>query len=667
MRVSLTASLTFGLLIGTVALPVAEPLPRPQTLKLSAPATRSIAGADHINLALAAAAQDRWSDAQSFARQTGVPVAADIILWTRLRTGGGEWAEYEDFLARNADWPGLASLRREGEHLMPVDLPPAEVAKYFTAQLPQSATGSMRLAEAFVAAGKPETAERVILRAWAEMPMSVPERAALQETWGHLIAERQMERLDWLLWNGYMREAETMLDEFDPGWQALAKARIATRRDTAGLQLLIQSVPRDLQDDPGLAFERYLYRVSKGRWDDAEEYLFEQSIAPERLGRPDFWMERRAGLARQALRRGEIDRAYRLAANSFGTEGGDYAEAEWLAGYIALTEMDDPNRAAEHFSRFRDVVQTPISSGRAGYWLGVALEKAGKPDQAAAAYRYGAEHQTSFYGQLAAERADLEPDASIAATPAPATLAESPVLTSSVVQAARLFMEAGQDGRAAQFLRHAAENQPADVRAALAQIAMDGGLTHVGVRVAKDAARERIILPDHYYPLPEMAEEDWPIPTELALAVARQESELNAGAASHAGAQGLMQLMPATARQMAEDLGLPYSASRLVHDPNYNATLGTAYLARMLKRYDGSTMLAAAAYNAGPGRVDEWLDTYGDPRAPGADPIIWIESIPFNETRNYVMRVLEGLHVYRARIEGQAGPIRLASDMLRMG
>ena len=188
-----------------------------------------------------------------------------------------------------------------------------------------------------------------------------------------------------------------------------------------------------------------------------------------------------------------------------------------------------------------------------------------------------------------------------------------------------------------------------------------------GVRIAKDAAREGVILPAQYYPLPDLERGAWPVPPEFALAIARQESELNAAAASPAGARGLMQLMPATAQHVARQIGLPYSETRLVRDPVYNARLGTAYLQRMLDRYDGSYLLATAAYNAGPGRVDAWLQTFGDPRSKGTDVILWIESIPFNETRNYVMRVLESLHVYRARLEGRAGPIRLAAEMNRTG
>ncbi|HPG22879.1 MAG TPA: lytic transglycosylase domain-containing protein, partial [Amaricoccus sp.] len=224
---------------------------------------------------------------------------------------------------------------------------------------------------------------------------------------------------------------------------------------------------------------------------------------------------------------------------------------------------------------------------------------------------------------------------------------------------------AGEGPRASQFFRHAAEEQPAATRAALAQMAIDIGRPEIGIRIAKDAAAEGIIIAAQYYPLHAIAERDWPVPTEYAMAIARQESELNPQAASGVGARGLMQLMPATAEHMATLAGVDFDLDRVGADPIYNATLGTEYLSRMLDRYRGSYILATAAYNAGPGRVDEWIRTFGDPRRQEVDPVVWVEMIPFSETRNYVMRVLEALHVYRARLEGRTGPVRLSADMTR--
>ncbi|HVL19713.1 MAG TPA: lytic transglycosylase domain-containing protein, partial [Amaricoccus sp.] len=230
------------------------------------------------------------------------------------------------------------------------------------------------------------------------------------------------------------------------------------------------------------------------------------------------------------------------------------------------------------------------------------------------------------------------------------------------VEAAYFLHVAGDDVRASTFFRQAAAGQPPAVRAAIAQMAIDLGRPEIGIRIGKDAAADGIIIADQYYPLHAVAKRDWHVPTEYAMAIARQESELNARAASGAGARGLMQLMPATARGMADAVGIEFRSDRLT-EPLYNARLGTEYLARMLDRYDGAYVLATAAYNAGPGRVDQWLEAIGDPRDGSVDPVVWVESIPFTETRNYVMRVLESLHVYRARLLGRPEALRLVADL----
>jgi soluble lytic murein transglycosylase len=612
--------------------------------------------------ALDAAAAGDWPEAGKLAREAGNPIADDLVLWTRLRDGAGDWEEYGAFLARRPDWPNTDAVRRAGERQMPPDQPPGQVLAYFAGQPPQTGTGSLRLAEALARSGRAAEAEAEIVRAWREFSMTGAERKAVLDGWKDVVAPHHEARMDMLLWRGLTAEAEGMMSLVSPDWQKLAQARIATRRDAEGLQYLINTVPAALKDDPGLAYERYLYRVSKGRWQDAEEYILAKSRSAKALGRPELWMERRANLARQALEDGEVEAAYAIAARSFGSTGPDYADAEWVAGFIALTRLDDPETAAEHFRRFQSVVATPISLGRAGYWLGLAYEAAGDAAAARQAYLAGARHQTSFYGQLAAERLAGPPDPRLAGDGEAPDWRRAPVVRASLVQAAYFLHVAGDEKRASQFFRQAAADQPPEARAALAQMAIDIGRPEIGVRIAKDAAGQGIIIPDQYYPLHPIGRKGWRVPKEYAMAVARQESEFDPEAGSGVGARGLMQLMPATAKGMADAIGLQYDVARL-DEPLYNARLGTEYLARMLNRYDGSYLLATAAYNAGPGRVDQWLESLGDPRAPGADVVAWIESIPFTETRNYVMRVLEGLHVYRARLQGHTPPIQLVADL----
>jgi soluble lytic murein transglycosylase len=614
-----------------------------------------------LDRALDAAGAGEWDRAQALAAEADDPVVPDIVRWTRLREGTGTWEEYRSFLAETPHWPGLAVLRRQGERRMPADLPPETVKAYFSGSEPQTGTGLARLAAA-VAAEDSAAAEALVVAAWPVVALTREEQAALLDAYGPSLSDAHAARADALLWDERLGEAELLMPRLDDGWRALAEARIGLRRDAGNVDTLIGRVPAALADDPGLAYERYQWRVRKGRWDEAESWLLAQSESVERLGRPDAWMARRPGLARQALARGEVETAYRIAAQNFGSAGADFAEAEWLAGYIALTGRDDPATAIDHFERFEAAVLTPISLGRAGYWLGLAHEAAGDPAAAQAAFERGAVHQTSFYGQLAAERAGASVDPRLAGVEHGDWRAAE-ALRSDEVRAGRLLLLAGLEARALQFFRHAAETMGEADRAALSQMLIDLGHPHLGVRLAKDAASAGIVIPSQYYPTHPIAESEWPVPTEFALAVARQESEFNPAAVSHAGARGLMQLMPATARQVTDRLGLPYDEGRLVSDPDYNARLGTAYLGQMLDNYGGSYVLAAAAYNAGPGRVRQWLDTFGDPRRGEIEPVIWVETIPFTETRNYVMRVLEALHVYRARLAGETQPVRLAADL----
>ena len=438
-----------------------------------------------------------WAAALDRARAADAGVGADIILWTRLRDGQGSFSDYADFLARDSDWPGLAQIRRQAEGKLPGDLPPAEVVAFFGRAPTLTPGGALRRANALADLGRTTEAETEILRAWTTMPMSGREQADIYTVWRRVVAPRDTDRLDMLLWEGRTDQAENMLPLVPADWQALARARIGVREDVDGSTALIDAVPESLRDDPGLAFERYLFRVRKGRWLDAAEYMLSHSTSAATLGRPDMWMERRANLAREALQRGDVAMAYGLAASGPGTAGTDYADAEWLAGFIALTRMDDPKTAIGHFETFGRLVDTPISLGRAGYWLGRAEAAAGDAAAADRAYRAGARYQTSFYGQLAAEAAGLDFDPGIAGA-APPDWQGAPGTDRAVVRAARLILLSGDDVGAARFFRQAAEGQSAEARAAVAQMAIDSGRPHIGLRVAKDAAAAGIVLPSQY-------------------------------------------------------------------------------------------------------------------------------------------------------------------------
>ena len=600
--------------------------------------------------ALDRAEREEYAAAEAIARGARDPVVVDLARWRRLLRGAGSVVEMVAHLAAHPDWGGDAIIRREAERAAPPGLSRAQLDALFAGEAPQTGSGAIRLAEALAASGLGPAADAEIARAWRETPLTRDERERIESGWPAVARRHAEDRLDAMLWRGEEAQARAVAPLVSPGWRALAEARIALRERRPGVDGLIARVPASLAGDPGLAYERFVWRDRNNRDADAEALLAARSRSAQSLGRPEAWARRRGWVARRVFREGRARDAYALASSHRLIEGSDFAQLEWLAGWIALRGLGDAERAAGHFLRMWHEVYTPISRGRAGYWLGRAYEAAGDSRRARTWYAQAAEHPTSFYGQLAAEKAGAEIRPALAARDGVSDWRGAGFAEGSAPGAIRLLAAAGHGNRARWFLTSLAGDLEtrADF-AALGALALEIGRPDAAVRLAKTAAARGHVIMDIYYPVTDLAEASGPIEPALAKAIARQESELNPEAVSPAGARGVMQLMPATARKVARDLGLSYDRGRLTADPLYNARLGATYMAQMLERYDGAHILAAAAYNAGPSRVDRWLATLGDPRR-GVDPLDWIEHIPFSETRNYVQRVLEGLHVYRARL-----------------
>ncbi len=623
-------------------------------------------GADTLQqaafLAEAYTARDEgnWEEARARARAAG-PIAADIMEWHRLRAGKGSFDEYRDFLRRNADWPGLPLLKKKGEASIPENAAPREVIAYFAGEHARTGRGAIALAQALEAIGKEEEAAREITRAWRRLSLSKTEQDEMLARWGELLKPHHAERLDMLLWRGLAGEARMMMPLLGKDRAALAEARIALRQDLKGVDDLIKAVPQSLAADPGLAYERFLWRMRKGRLEDAAALILERSKSAEALGQPERWANGRRQIARALMRVGKAKEAYRIASAHHLESGSGYADLEWLSGYLALKYLDDPKRALRHFDSFALAVKTPISLGRAGYWRGRALEALGRSEEARSAYREAARHQTSFYGQLAAAKIGAPMNPMLAGKGPARDWKRAGFLADRVLGAALMLRDAGQQRLATRFMVHLAGSLGPDDLELLADLALANSDPHSALMIAKHAARRGIILPRAYFPLHPLAEEELPVPPELALAIARRESEFFTKASSPAGAVGLMQVMPRTAKKVSAEIGQDFSGTRLLEDWRYNVRIGTAYLARMEEKFGPNPILIAAAYNAGPSRVQQWIETFGDPRAGAIGWVDWIEHIPFRETRNYVMRVAESLPVYRARLAGR--PVELVQDM----
>lgn len=632
-------------------------------LWLAQAASADPAGA--LKRALAEMRQGNWTVALGVAGGRG-SVARDIVVWHWLRAGEGSAGDVVAFLDRRADWPGLDWLRRKSEPAF-ADADPGRVLAFFDDTAPQTAEGALIHAAALLARERRGEAEAGLVLAWRTLPMGAGLQAIYLERHGRLLAPHHGARLDRMLWDDHPLSARQMLGLVDDDHRALALARLGLMDMAPGVDALIARVPAALRHDPGLAHARFVWRHRKGRADDAIALLLERSASAAALGIPARWASRRIGLARHEMRGNDAGRAYNLAAlHHLGPEAGPaFAELEWIAGYIALRRLNDPATALVHFRRFDAAVATPISRGRAGYWLGRALADLGQADQAHAAYARAADQQSSFYGLLAAERLGRPFDATLADPGSLPPWRDAVFLKSSVAEAGLLLLAAGEDDLAKRFLTHLVESLDPKQAAQMGRMAIEMNRPHLAVMIAKRAAQAGEVLPAAYYPLHPLADLDLPMAREMTLAIARRESEFDPGVISGAGARGLMQVMPDTARSVASGLGIlaGHSTDRLIADWAYNARLGATYLAGLAGRFDGNVVMMAAAYNAGPGRPARWIEDFGDPRRGEIDIVDWIEAIPFDETRNYIMRVTESLPVYRARLGMEPLPIPFSREL----
>lgn len=618
-----------------------------------------------LTQAMAATRKADFETALRVAGQRG-SVSRDIVVWHWLRAGLGSAGDVEVFLDRRPDWPGLGWLRRKSEPSFTNEAP-SRILKFYDQSPPQTAEGVLARAGALLDSGRAGDAQAELVLAWRTMPMGAGLQKIYLDRYAKLLKPHHAARLDRMIWDGHLVSARQMLGQVDAGNRALAEARIALLDLAPGVDGLISKVPGALKSNPGLAHARFIWRDRKGRDDDAIDLLLERSKTPELLGEPDKWASRRRNLARQDMREGKDERAYRIAALHHTTPeaGYAYSDLEWIAGYVALVKLNDPTTAIRHFQRFDQSVTSPISKGRAGYWLGRAHAAAGDADKAHDAYAAGAAHQTSFYGLLAAERIGRPFDTALASPEATPPWRDAAFMQSSVTKAALLLLQAGELNLAERFLTHLVETLDPVQGRQLGAMVMDLGQPHLAVMIAKRAARTGVVLPNAYYPLHPVAEQRLPMAKEMTLAIARRESEFDPVVISGAGARGLMQVMPATAKLVAGDLGIlsQHSTDRLIREWDYNAKLGANYLAGLAGDFDGNVVMMAAGYNAGPRRPMQWMERFGDPRKGQMDIVDWIEHIPFNETRNYVMRVTESLPVYRARLGQTPLPVPFTQEL----
>lgn len=638
-------------------------------LLASRPAEASLSEQDALiyQAAFEAADLGAWDSAREMVERARDPVLAKVIDWISASNDDGDagFREIAAFLRDNPDWPDQTGMRRRAEQVMPPALPAAEIAAWFDEWPPVTVDGLLRYGEALTALGRTVDADALARAEWQTLGLTEDHERQYLALFGRFLQPADhIARLDHLLWEGRDTEARRLYPLVDAGWRALAEARIQLANRASGVDALVARVPAALAADEGLLYERLRWRRRSGLTAGAIEMLDNQ---PQRLTRPDLWWNERHIIARRLFNEGEFGRAYAVAAGHGQDEGFPLAQAEWLSGWLALRFLDDPQSAVGHFQRLYDNVGTPISLGRGAYWTGRAYEALGNRPEAEAWYRRGAEYGSSFYGQLAADRLGLPTVPALPPDPVASPEQLAAFEAGELVRVVRALDRIGENARANLFLRQLSRlaEGPADT-APVARLAASLDRPEMAVFAAKRLIFDGITLYESAYPLLPLETADPRVEPALVLGLIRRESEFRTDAVSPAGARGLMQLMPATAEGVANGLGVSHSTARLTADPAHNIRLGSHYLAEMVGRFGGSYILATAAYNAGPGRVDEWLAARGDPRQMGTAAIIdWIEGIPIYETRNYVQRVLEDTQVYRLRLGAAPQSGRLEADLAR--
>lgn len=616
---------------------------------------------EHYKNAFLHYGKKRYRDAVLHAKRARNQIPAKAVRWLVLtsRDSDPSFKEARAFLEQNPLWPRQKALRAAVERSMPWSLPDAEILEWFAQRPPVSVEGAMKLAGALVRAGQREEAIALIRETWREGDFDREQEKNFHKRYRkHLTRQDHIARLDNLLWRRGTHIARRQARRIGGGYPALAEARILLAYRKPGVDSALRRVPKDLRRDPGLLFDRASWRRKKGRADGVIEIL--RPLGADQP-RPQRWWSLRAWAAREAMEDRRYKVAYQIARRHGLESGSAFAEAEWLAGWVAYRFLKDPKRAYRHFTRLYYGSVSPISRGRGGYWAGLAAAAAGNADWSTRWYKAAAAHATSFYGQLAAARLGRPVVQAPEDPGTPSTDERARFARQELAQVAAHLGSLGKRDTQRLILSHLGDLAESPEEYVLAaELAKAQGRPDVAIRIAKKARSKEILLREQLFPLPFKPDSDLVEPA-LVLAVTRQESQFDTRAVSPAGARGLMQLMPATAKKVAKRAKAPYSKSRLTRDPDYNIHLGSRYLASLLDRYGGNHILALAAYNAGPSRVRRWIAAHGDPRKPEIDAVNWIERIPFSETRNYVMRVLESLVVYRQRLN--TGIVKLPLEL----
>ena len=614
--------------------------------------------------------------ATRLALQSGDKAAEKLVEWVNVTENWTTvgYARVMAFIADNPDWPNIELMHRRAEALLLMGKAgPKQVLKHFSDRDPVSHEGRIALARALQAGGEAKRAARLIAEAWSDPLLSSGLQKTIRSEFRQVLERPVLESRVWRMIHA-QRVAPAMEAAKQISKEHVAAAEAAAeliREQKSGLARY-KKLPQALRNKQAMLYALARYYRRTGNTQAARDILLQAPSDHAELIDPEAWWIERRIVVRESIgpkNKKHWPAAYKLAAAHGYASGPHHSEGEFLAGWIALRMLNDPKTALKHFSAIPDKAANRTERSRGHYWMGRAWLALGDRTKAEATFAAAASSPTLYYGQLAREALGLGKKPVPIAEGNPSQAVRSAVARDELMRAFQLLGDAGAKNHLYQFMGAlAARFKTADEAAAAAALVDAEGGTFLSLRFAKAAGSEGADIDDWGYPrhaLPDWKPRGHAVEKAVILGLARQESEFNPVAGSHAGARGLMQILPGTAKMIARQHKVTYSEKKLISDPAYNVMLGAAHLGDLIASYKGSYILTLVAYNAGPRRVGQWIDMYGDPRGE-VDPIDWVESVPFTETRQYIQKVMQNVQVYRARLD-PANSLPMTADLVRGG
>ena len=614
--------------------------------------------------------QKKWKSAIKSTNRIKDKEFKNLVNWLYLKEkrNAASFGEYTKFIEENKDYPRINRLKYLAEHKINLSSTSAStIIGWFDTETPLSGFGEIKLGEAYLLKGKIDEGSELIKKGWITASLSSKDLRYLNKKYRKILnSSDHIKRAEYLAWDYKYWDLKRILRYLPKDHRALYNARQILMSSSYGVDKAISDVPEKFKSDIGLRYDRLKWRRRRGRVESSLEIINNAPNDNNALVRADLWWKERQIISRSLIYKKKYQLAYDVSKNHSlnkdnENEGPAYAEAEWMSGWIALSFLNNPKVAIEHFNNFYKNVGYPISLARGAYWLGVAYEKIGNDNLSRKYFKEGSKYLTTFYGQLSYEKVNPFEEFQINDDSKYSEEYKKKFNKNPLVRHVLLLKELNKSSLSKDIIKHLATLDVENGSEVLAaELATKVGRYDYAIQISKKASYEKRFINKFNYPIiatPEIINGKSMPSQEIILAITRQESEFDPKANSYAGAKGMMQLMTYTAKLVSQQMKVPYSKSKLTADPEYNIRLGTYYFNSLLNEYREIYPFAIAAYNAGPKRVRYWRKINGDPSKNKIDYVNWIELIKFKETRNYVQRVLENANVYKYMLSGK--PVKL--------